>query len=181
MKAKGKIGIFSKKSVYIRKDNDFKGVIIASGKIIIEEGFCGCLQLFAHDSLIIGSNSNFQYPSFIILYNQNVNPVYLEVGDSSIINGDVIVCQEEKSTKEPFLKIGKDALVRGQVYVNGTVNLQGKIHGSLACKDFYLRTRKAYYINHLLDNEINFDSLSGYYTSLDLNRGYDDQIIEFIH
>ena len=65
--------------------------------------------------------------------------------------------------------------------MNGTVNLQGKIHGSLACKGFYLRTRKAYYINHLFDNEINFDSLSGYYTSLDLNRGYDDQIIEFIH
>ena len=177
--AKGKIGILSKKSIYIRKDNNLDGVILVADKINVEDGFTGRVQLFARDSLIIGSNSYFKYPSFIILYNQNVNPVYLEIGDSAIINGDILVCQEEKSTKEPFLKIGKDALIRGQVYVQGTVNLIGEIYGSFYCKDFYLKTRKAFYINHLLDNEINFDSLPGYYSGSDLNEGYDDQIINF--
>ena len=177
--AHGKIGILAKKSVYIRKDNKLDGVLVVADKINVEDGFSGKVQLFARDTLIIGANTNFKYPSFIVLYNQNVNPVYMEISDSTKINGDILVYQEEKSTKEPFLKIGKGALVRGQVYVKGTINLIGRINGSLYCNEFYLKTRKAFYINHLLDNQIDFDSLPAYYTGLDLIGGYDDQIIDF--
>jgi len=50
--------------------------------------------------------------------------------------------------------------VEGQVYVEGNIELRGKITGSLYCDGFMLKTKAAYYENHLLNTAVDFEALS---------------------
>jgi hypothetical protein len=176
--ANGKIGFFSKETIYLRNSCHLQDVIISGKNVIVEEGFTGNVQIFALDTIIIGKGSTLSFPSTLVLFNENVNPIYIEIGDSVIVNGTIIVNQENKSTKNPFLKVSDNALIRGQIYIRGTINLIGKIHGSLMCNDFFLSTKKAYYVDHLLDNEIDFFALPVMFCGIDFIKGYNDQIIE---
>jgi hypothetical protein len=178
--AKGKILFLTPSMIIVRNDAILDGIILSAGKVFIEDGFRGSLQIFATDTVIIGSNCTLKYPSALVLFNQNHNPVYVEIGESSTLDGVIIINQTLLSTKEPFLKISKGSQITGQIYLNGNIQLIGKIFGSLICKSFYLTTRKAYYINHLLDNEINFLKMPTSFVGVDFKYGYNDQIIEFL-
>lgn len=178
--AKGAIGFLSRGTIVIKKDAHLEDVLISAKSLIVEEGFDGSMHLFAKDSLIIGKKSRLRFPSSLCIYNEKVNPVFLAIKEGSRIEGSVIVCQEHLSTRKPMLVIEEGALVSGEIYHKGTIELIGKIHGSLSCEGFYRKTKQAYYENHLLDNEINFHLLPNNYVSIDFKTGYSDQIIDFL-
>ncbi len=180
IQADGRIGFLSSGTILLKKDASLNGVIVSASKIIVEEGFEGDVQLFARDSLVIGMNCRLAFPSVVCLNNDNVNNIYMEIGESSTIDGTVLVTQENLSTKKPFLSLKEGAIIKGQVYHQGTVELLGKIHGSLYCEGFYMKTKRAYYENHLLDNEIDVYRLPYLFVSIDLIQGYNDQVIDIV-
>jgi len=178
--ASGAIGFCSTGTIWIRNDAVIRGSLVAAKSIIIEEGFEGGVQLFAQDSLIIGTDCNLEFPSVISLSSEQVNKLYMNIGKSTTIEGTVVVHQPLLAAKKPLLVVDEEVLIRGQVYHQGRINLRGKIHGSLYCEEFYLKTQRAYYENHLLDNEIDFLKLPELFVSIDLIQGYHDQIIDVV-
>lgn len=176
----GAIAFFSGGTIHVSKDAQLEGVIVSAGNVVIADGFEGSLQVICRDSIIVGKGCHLEYPSALVVYNEAVNPVYIEMGESSLLDGMIICMQTETSNRPPYLKIGENAGITGLVYHNGTIELLGKIFGSLACQSFYLQTRRAYYINHLLDNEINFLKLPRDFVGIDFKNGYNDQIIAII-
>lgn len=180
IEVEGRYGFMSAGSILINKDASLKGVLISASRIIVEDGFEGEVQLFARDSMVIGEGCKLGFPSVVCLNSDLVNNLYLELGGSSILEGTLIVNQENLSSKKPFLSIKEEALVVGQVYHQGSIELLGEIHGSLYCEGFYRKTKRAYYENHLLDNVIDFHRLPGLFVNLDLLEGYNDQIIDIL-
>lgn len=178
--AQGRIGFLSSGTILIRDDARLDGVLVSASKIIIEGGFTGSIQVFAKDSLVVGPGCKLKFPSVLCLSNDNVNPVYIGIGKSATIEGSVIVFQSNLSTRKPFLSVAEDALIIGQVYHKGLIELHGKIAGSLFCEGFYLKTKRAYYENHLLDNEIDFSKLPKHFVTVDIINGYNDQVIDYI-
>lgn len=176
----GPFGFVSKGTIHIRKDAQLDGCIVSAAQILVEEDFRGSVQLFARDSIVLGPRCQLRYPSVLCLYNDNVNPVYLEIGQYSVIDGLVLVSQKNLSTAKPLLRCGHGSLIRGQVYHQGTVELLGRIYGSLYCEGFYRKTKRAYYENHLLDNEINFHKLPPHFVFIDLLNGYNNQLIDVL-
>lgn len=178
--AEGRIGFISQGTILIRKDAHLKGVLVSASKIIVEEGFESEVQLFARDSLVIGKNCRLSFPSVVCISNENVNNIQVKVGQNTTIDGTVLLHQPNLSIKKPFLSLEEGSLIKGQVYHQGIIELQGKINGSLYCEGFYMKTKRAYYENHLLNNEIDFLKLSKLFVTIDLMHGYNDQIIDIV-
>ncbi len=181
LQTKGPVGFVSRGAIYIRKDAQLDGSIISASKILVEEGFHGRVQLFARDSLVIGASCILDFPSVLCISNDNVNPVYMKLGGSSVVNGVVLVGQKNLSTSKPLIRLERGSLIRGQVYHQGIIELLGSIHGSLYCKGFYRKTKRAFYENHLLDNEIDFHQLPPHFVFIDLLNGYNTQFIDVLN
>lgn len=178
--ASGAIGFISGGSILIRKDALLEGVLVSAQRIVVEDGFRGTLQLFAGDSLVIGDDCRLGYPSVVCVNNRDVSNTYVSIGKNSNIEGCVLVTQDALSAQEPRLILSDGSNVTGQVYHQGDIQMEGSIYGSLYCEGFYLKTRRAYYENHLLDNVIDFEKLPQHFVAFDLIHGYDDQIIEVL-
>lgn len=180
IQATGQVAFVTPELVIIKNDTRLDGIIISAGKVLVEDSFTGHIQIFCRDSIVVGANCKLEYPSCLVIYNAGVNPAYIELGDSSVIEGIIICHQSQFSSAPAYFKIGKHARVVGQIYHNGTIELKGIIHGSLICRAFYLQTHKAYYMDHLLDNEIDFLQLPQSYVGIDFQNGYNDQIIAYL-
>jgi hypothetical protein len=174
------VGFCSTGTILIQKDAILHGTLVTASRIIVEDGFCGEVQLFAQDSLVIGEDCNLRFPSVACLSSNNVSNLHMEIGEFSSIEGTVLVYQAQLAAQKPFLAVEEGVLIVGQVYHQGKINLLGAIHGSLYCETFYLKTDRAHYENHLLDNEIDFLKLPRLFVSIDLIHGYHDQIIDIV-
>lgn len=178
--ASGGVGFCSSGTILIRKDARLHGTLITAASILVEDGFEGDVQLFAQDSLIIGKECKLRFPSVACISSRNVNNLHMSIGEHSFIEGTVLVSQSQLAAKKPFLAVKEGVLIVGQVYHQGSINLLGRIHGSLYCESFYLKTDRAHYENHLLDNEIDFLKLPGFFVSIDLIQDYNDQVIDIV-
>lgn len=169
----GNIRIVSSQSIYVTKNLNAENIILYAPSIYFEKGFTGCLQAFAQDTLIAAENCDFTYPSCLGLISENINGIYMELKDNTRLAGCVFIHQDNKGANEPYLKINENAIVQGQVYCPGTVELKGRIAGSLYCHGFALRTFSAFYENYLLNATVDRPSLSGYYAGSFLLSGYE--------
>jgi cytoskeletal protein CcmA (bactofilin family) len=169
---KGNIRIISDKNIYITQQAKLENVILYGKNIFINRGFHGHLQAFAQDSIIAGEGCRFDFPSCIAILNQNINSTYLEVKKKTFLAGCIFIYQENLATNPPYLEIEKEVNIHGQVYCPGTVEISGKITGSLYCNSFVLRTQAAYYENHLLNCVIDNRSISPYFAGTPIIPGY---------
>jgi len=178
--ARGGVGFCSVGTILIRKDARLKGTLVSAASIVVEDGFEGDVQLFAQDSLIIGKECYLRFPSVACLSSSDVNNLHMEIGEYSFIEGTLLVYQPHLAAKKPLLTVKEGVVVKGQVYHQGKIQLNGVIHGTLYCEEFYLKTKRAHYKNHLLDNEIDFLKLPRLFVSIDLIQGYHDQAIDVV-
>jgi hypothetical protein len=166
----GNIVIWSTHPLVIEESSNLEDVILFASKIVVKSGFSGTFQAFAIQSIFIEKNCDLGFPSqlCVIHAERKYNPadsLIISVGSGSKVAGGVIIKSYGLTS---YIKIDNRALVTGQVYCPGIVELQGEIIGSLYCKTFYLGTSRARYYNHLLNTRIDFNSLSEYFVGIDI-------------
>ena len=167
----GNLRIVSSHSVYISADSHLKDVLIYAPHVEIEGGFSGNVQVFATDSIRIGKKCFLDYPSVIALVRTNKSPdnMTLIVDEETTLSGVLLGYQESINNKmQLIMTIGKDAVIKGQVYAKGYVELKGRIFGSLTCHKFILSTPSSVYENHLLNATIDYSGLSPYFAGVSL-------------
>lgn len=168
---RGNIRIVSDKSVFVGASAKLEDIIIYAPKIIIEEGFLGVLQLFASDTIIISKNCKLNYPS-VLSINRTINSpdnIYASFGENSRFSGVILGYQENNNLKNNLkVSIDKNTIITGQVYVNGLVDLKGKVYGSVACRKFILITPSSVYENHLLNAVIDNTKLPVHFTGINI-------------
>lgn len=174
----GNIIIASEEAVFIGSGSVLDNVIVYAPFIEVENNFAGSVQLFAGDSIFIGENTKLKYPSVAGLISSGSNDSKFLIKKGAEISGVVFAYREKNDTKIPFLfSIEKDALIKGQVYSNGPVDLKGNIHGSIACEKFILSTPSSVYENHLLNVTIDYSLLSPYFVGINLTDNSDNREI----
>lgn len=157
---KGKVILYSGKSIRISKGCRLDDVILIAPKIEIRPGFTGSIQAFAADSIGIGENCHLCYPGFIAIINKNLNSCIISVNKGSTIAGGILLYRDNKDVGDSKIIIDEGTRIYGQVYCSGVAELRGVITGSLYCSGFTLKTEAAYYENHLLNVKIGFEGLS---------------------
>lgn len=122
--------------------------IIVADVIEVKPGARLNAQLFARDSVIIGSNAVLEYPSGV--YCRNV--VLLE--DGCEVNGYVIIPKADDENNPVFFKQGNDSVLRGLLYADGNAMICGKISGSAYISQLVYDSGRGRYSNILFNARI---------------------------
>jgi len=162
-KYKGNIIIGSDSKVTVSNQAQLEDVLIYAPEIEIQDRFNGNLQLFASRSIQIGQQCHLSYPSAVCLLANTSPAPFIRISQRAIIDGIVLVYQVNKNKEDPLLSIEQDALLKGQVYVDGALELKGSVYGNVICSKFLLRTPSSIYENHLLNATIDYSKLSPHY------------------
>lgn len=174
----GNIIIASDEAVFVGSGSVLDNVLIYAPYIEVEDNFTGSLQLFASDSLFLGENCTLKYPSVAALINRGESSAKMLIGKGTEISGEVFAYRPGNNPKAPFLfSIEKEAVIKGQVYCSGAVDLKGSIHGSIACEKFILNTPSSVYENHLLNVTIDYSLLSPHFAGVNLTDNSENRKI----
>ncbi len=149
----GNFIVHSSRPVFIDKQASLEHLIVFAPGIIVEDGFKGNLQLFATDSILIGKDVLLEYPSVAGLLKTTTTETqpFIRLGENSQLQGIAFTQQDAYDRMRTKLSIGSKAIVHGQVYTDGFLELKGSVYGKVECAKFTLRTPSSIYENHLLD------------------------------
>jgi hypothetical protein len=161
MKINGNIIIASAGTVTIDNSVSLENVIILARNILIDDGFLGSFQGFALETINVGKNVHLKYPSALGIIQDksrklSENNQSITLGENSILSGGIIVISNDNNG---LVRILQKAVVLGQVYCAGSVDLSGDIFGSLYCNNFKFNASRSSYLNHLLNGDIDFSRL----------------------
>ena len=92
------------------------------------------------------------------------------LGSSSVFSGVLFSYEEKRSDLQTMISLGKESLVKGEVYVSGFVKMEKPltVEGKVSCNRFIIQTPTTLYENYLIDIIINRNRRSKYYLSSSL-------------
>lgn len=178
----GNIIIYADSLLTINGNSVLQHVILVARRIKINKGFRGNIQAFAADSIVVEENSKLEYPSVLGIFKLDYKTTqpYISIRKGSEVKGIVFTSIAENITdlKQTLIRIGKDALVQGQIYVEGYADIKGTVYGSVSCNKFLFGTA---YENYLMDAVIDCSRLSRHYVGSELvNSAADKKIIQWL-
>jgi hypothetical protein len=180
---KGNVIIASTKEVIVERTNELEDIIIVAPKIIFKEGFEGSLQAFASEAIIVEKGSHLIYPSALIVNSESVligGNIDLQEGCS--VSGLIYMGRQTTQSEVPSLFIDKGVELSGSMFVEGSVEHKGIIHGNLVCDKFLLRKNSMTYENYIDGGSINSKSISPFFmTSSLLSKSSNFQIIKWLY
>lgn len=165
----GNVIICSDTTVTIDNTALLKNVVIYARAIIVKSGFQGNCQLFAADSISIQNDCKLNYPSClgVLRFKPAIKDIQQKIliGEKTVINGIVFTYEKEEKPVKPLVSIGKSAMVIGQVYAQGQLELNdnSEIDGSAFTTTFLYKNTFTRFENYLINTTINSKALSKYY------------------
>lgn len=177
---KGNIKIVAKDSLFIKSDCKLEDIIIICNKVVFGSGFKGNVQVFAKTHVSLEKEAVLLYPSSVYLRNNTDEKIIVSLAKNSKILGGLIIAGEEYvGNTLRIITIEKDAEVIGDVYCNGSIDLKGKVIGSLYADRFYLKTTAATYENYIKDGQISVTDLPSFFVGLPLFDTTDSKNINY--
>jgi hypothetical protein len=163
----GNILVYSDKTIEVEAGTFLEDVILVARSIRIKKGFKGVVQAFAVDSIIVEEEVKLNYPSALGLFKKDykTSQPFIKVMKKSVVSGMIFTSQSEfvNDLKQTLISIDKEAIVKGQVYSDGFIDLKGEVLGMVWCNKVLLKTASSIYENHLLDAIIDPTKLSLHY------------------
>lgn len=153
---KGNIILYNKEEIVINKTDVLTDIIVIAPKVIINEDFEGEIQIMAIENIEIKKNVRLNYPSFVLLYNENSVDSNIQIEEDTYIGGNIVINSPNLGKRNKNkCTIKKKTLIIGNIYCNGTLNAKGKILGSIYANQLLENSNQAERYNTLNDIEIN--------------------------
>jgi len=171
---KGNILLHSDTTLTIDSTTKLDNILVFAKAIIVKEGFNGKCQLFASDSIAVGKNCRFNYPSCLGIVRSKTAAFSLQakitVGETSTISGTVFTWEKSPGEIKPIIRLSKKDTVRGQIYSQHGIAFKDGcvVYGSLYTKYFLYQNSFTLYENYLINVELNSRQLSSYYMGSNL-------------
>ncbi len=169
---RGNIILFSDSSVIIDASCKLENVLIFARSIQVNHGFSGACQLFAADSIHIGADCQFSYPSCLGVVNSGLasEQVKLVLDRNTTVKGALFAVRSREEDNMPILSLDSNVTVTGQIYSQGMLKFKSNlnINGSVFTRLFTYQSSYNLMENTLIDARINSKKLSRYYLTSDL-------------
>ncbi len=153
---KGNVIISSSKKILVPSNIHLENVILTAPFIEFENGFKGVLQAFATDTLLVGNDCNFYYPSSLFTLNKEKS--YMAVGGDSSIEGCVAMLSTD-TKNNGRLEIMEGSIVVGQIISNGEVEHKGTVLGQIICSKFAFTNLSGRYENYIVNGTVDQSKL----------------------
>jgi hypothetical protein len=175
----GNIILLSDTLLNIDSTASLNNVLVFAKSIVVHSGFKGNCQFFATDSISIGRNCVFNYPSCLgVLGFKNTManiPTSIRIGSKTQFSGTVFTYEKANTasantTINNVIDIGKQVKIHGQVYSANTASLRDscEIDGSVFSNQFLYKTSYTMYVNYLINVKMDEKALSPYYLGSEL-------------
>lgn len=158
----GNIVLKGNDSLVIHSNCSMNDIIIDAPKVIFKKGFKGNLQVFAKTKIILEQDVYLGYPS--VLYSDAEEKVTIELEEGARLEGGIILKSEQYTGESKrLLTLNNHSLVVGDIYCNGSVDLKGRVEGSIYADNFYLKTAAGNYTNYIKEGSINSNSIPDFF------------------
>jgi hypothetical protein len=166
---KGNILLHSDTTLIIDSTVLLNNVLVFARSIIVKDGFHGSCQLFATDSISIGKDCHFSYPSCLGIIRSNapkiISQAKISIGENTTFSGLIFTSEKKPGSLKPMISINKKDTIRGQIYSQDALALKDKavIYGSVFTNRFVYQNSFTLYENYLINTTFNSKNISPYY------------------
>lgn len=168
-KLRGKIILVSDTVITIAATTVLEDVQIYAPAIIVASGFKGSCQLFARDSIVIGKDCTFDYPSFAGVFKSEESKIQskISIEEGVTFSGILMTYEKKRSDLQTMISLGAKSRVKGEVFATGYIKMEKglTVYGKVYAKRFIMQTPATLYENYLIDITLNRKLLSKYYLS----------------
>jgi hypothetical protein len=168
----GNVVILSDTSLTIDSTVVLNHTLIYAQSVNVKSGFRGNCQIFVKDTIGIGQNSYFDYPSCIgVIRFQGKALVKTQARinfqNGCTFSGLVFTYEAANQANPPLIAMGKKVKIQGMVYSQGILKLQdnAEVDGMLMVNRFLYQTNYTQYENYIVNAQLNEQALSHYYLS----------------
>lgn len=169
IKLGGNVVLLSDTTFIIDSTTTLSNILVFARSIIVKSGFHGKAQLFATDSVSIGSNCRFDYPSCAGILRFQPPSVKsqakITIGKGTDFSGTLFTYEKTDNPLKALISVGQYATIRGQVYAQCILELKDstKINGSVFTRRFLYKNTFTLFENYLINTTIDSKALSPYY------------------
>lgn len=177
----GNIIIKSDTLIRIKNTALLNDLILIAPIIEVEDGTIGSFQSIASKKITIGKNCKLNYPSALVLFQDNYNnpnsllnntldnQIFIDFG--TIIKGSICYFQTKEITDfKTQIVLEKDARIKGQVYCNGNFELKGSVSGSVYTKQFIANESGSIFVNHIYNGIIENQNIPNIFGGIILDK-----------
>ena len=184
----GNIILYSDTTLVIDSTASLHNVIVVAKAIHINSGFHGNCQLYATDSISVERDCHFSYPSCLGIFRDTSAvisfPEKISLGENSSLEGLIFTYEKQQGKLPPFIGLGKNVMISGQVYSQGVLSLKDgvDIRGNVMTARFLYQNGFTAYENYLINVRIDATALSPYYLSSPLSplAGTSQHILQWL-
>ena len=178
----GNIVVSSKTAIIVEASANLEDIILIAPKIKIEKNTTGNFQALARKSIEVASGCTLNYPTALILLNENDTSVQvfngeeqtkeqIHVSKNTLVKGMVVYCSDNNTSPyKTQIQIDDSAVIKGEVYCSKNLALQGSVFGSVYTNHFIVKKSGGVYVNHLFNGTINVKKLPIQYVGLLINN-----------
>lgn len=170
----GNIIIKSDTIIRVKKTALLKDLILIAPIIEIEDGTKGNFQAIASKKITVGKGCKLDYPSALVLYQDNKNNPYVQsiiqfdnqifIDAATVIKGSVCYFQTKEPTDfQTQIVLEKDARIKGQVYCTGNFELRGTVSGTVSTRQFIANQSGSIFVNHIYNGVIENENIPSIY------------------
>lgn len=154
-------------------------VLLVAPEIEIKDGFSGRLQAIAAKKIDVGKEVHLKYPSALVLKEKNTgersgeqhDENAITLGKRTIVEGVLLnIREEEEFNFTPQIVVDESAVVKGEVYCQGNLELKGKVSGTVYTRKFIARQNGSVYQNHIYNGQIIAGELPEQYVGLQFDK-----------
>lgn len=178
----GHVLIKSDRKIIVHPSADLRDVLIQAPEVELLAGVTGNFQVFATENIKVGSKVQLQYPSALVLYNeeQHEDNSIIMAKDSEVRGSLVyLIDKNEQVFYKPQIKMESGSTCIGQVYCQGNLELLGEVRGAVITERFITLQFGSTYINHLYNGSINRPLMPSNFAGCSFTKGT-KQVVKWV-
>lgn len=165
----GNVILISTQKITVPVSAQLHDVVLIAPEIVVGEKTSLQAHLVAKDTVKLGEGVTMSYPSSIMMAGGSYRDPYLKMGEDVEFTGSVFsFSADQRRTNDLAVEIASTAVLKGVLYCEGNLELNGQVRGTVICNKFLLATPSGIYENHLLDGKIDRSGLPAEFASVRL-------------
>ena len=146
VRVSGPVILYASSMLFVEENNRLENVIIVGDRVEFADGFSGCVQVFARDTILLGNQVCLKAGSGLYV-RQEEEKGFIRLGEECEVNGYVIAGAKvsEGEQKQLLYYQPESSRVRGLLYVDGIAEVHGFVTGSLYARECYYFAPEGYY------------------------------------